>query len=164
MEKRAGARTRPTAVTIAVALWWVAIAVHLVVAVVGVTEVGRDTGGAVVGLVAGLVVISAWSALFVWLAARMARGSGTARLWLAIVGGLTACGTLLTITTDGPNWGLVDGMCIVAATVLSYLPSARPFFPRGERRGRAAEPRTIGWDPTTGERIVEQPAPDAPTR
>lgn len=54
--------------------------------------------------------------------------------------------------------GFLYPIALVAATVLSYLPSTRGFFPKTERRVRPAEPRTVGWDPATGERITE-PAP-----
>lgn len=158
MEQHTAQRTRPRVVTIAVALWWASVIVSLVAAAPGIVVSMREAGGAIIGASLGLVLVLAWSALFVWLATRMGRGSGNARLWLAIIAGLTACGAVLTIATDGADWGLANAVCIVIAAVLSYLPSARPFFPREERRPRASEPRTIGWDPTTGERIVETPS------
>jgi hypothetical protein len=157
MEQHTEPRTRPRVVAIAVALWWASVIISLVAAVPGIVVSMCEAGGALIGASVGLVFVLAWSALFVWLATRMGRGSGNARLWLAIIAGLTACGTVLTIVTDGPDWGIVNAVCVVAAAVLSYLPSARPFFPREERRPRPAEPRTIGWDPMTGERIVEMP-------
>ncbi|WIB31254.1 hypothetical protein [Curtobacterium sp. MCSS17_005] len=147
----------PRVVTIAVALWWASVIISLVAAAPGIVVSMREAGGAIIGASLGLVLVLAWSALFVWLAARMGRGSGNARLWLAIIAGLTACSAAFAIATDGVDWSLVDAVCTVVAAVLSYLPSARPFFPCEERRPRAAEPRTIGWDPTTGERIVETP-------
>ncbi|PYY63181.1 hypothetical protein DEJ17_01415 [Curtobacterium sp. MCSS17_011] len=149
--------TRPRVVTIAVALWWASVIISLVAAAPGIVVSLREAGGGIIGASLGLVLVLAWSALFLWLATRMGRGSGSARLWLAIIAALTACSAVITIATDGVDWSLVDAVCIVVAAVLSYLPSARPFFPREERRPRAAEPRTIGWDPTTGERIVETP-------
>jgi hypothetical protein len=158
MEQHTAQRTRPTVITVAVALWWAAVGVRLFLAVFEIVEATLEVGGAIVGLAAGLLFTLAWSALFVWLATRMGRGSGSARLWLAIIAGLTACGAVFTIVTVGPDWRLVDSACMVVAAVLSYLPSARPFFPREERRPGAAEPCTIGWDPTTGVRIVEPPA------
>ncbi|MCS6558878.1 hypothetical protein NYQ31_10760 [Curtobacterium flaccumfaciens] len=157
MEQHAEQRTRPRVVTIAVALWWASVIISLVAAGPGMVVSMREAGGAIIGASLGLVLVLAWSALFVWLATRMGRGSGNARLWLAIIAGLTACSEVLTIATDGVDWSLVDAFCVVVAAVLSYLPSARPFFPRDARRPRAAEPRTIGWDPTTGERIFETP-------
>jgi hypothetical protein len=157
MEQQTAQRTRPRVVTIAVALWWASVIISLVAAAPGIVVSLREAGGAIIGASLGLLFVLAWSALFVWLATRMGRGSGNARLWLAIIAGLTACSAVITIATDGVDWSLADAVCIVVAAVLSYLPSARPFFPREERRPRAAEPRTIGWDPTTGDRIVETP-------
>ncbi|PZE67700.1 MULTISPECIES: hypothetical protein [unclassified Curtobacterium] len=157
MEQHTEQRTRPRVVTIAVALWWASVIISLVAAAPGMVVSMREAGGAIIGASLGLVIVLAWSALFVWLATRMGRGSGNARLWLAIIAGLTACSEVLTIATDGVDWSLVDAFCVVVAAVLSYLPSARPFFPRDARRPRSAEPRTIGWDPTTGERIFETP-------
>jgi hypothetical protein len=157
MEQQTAQRTRPRVVTIAVALWWASVIISLVAASPGIVVSLREAGGAIIGASLGLLFVLAWSALFVWLATRMGRGSGNARLWLAIIAGLTACSAVITIATDGVDWSLADAVCIVVAAVLSYLPSARPFFPREERRPRAAEPRTIGWDPTTGDRIVETP-------
>jgi hypothetical protein len=157
MEQQTAQRTRPRVVTIAVTLWWASVIISLVAAAPGIVVSLREAGGAIIGASLGLLFVLAWSALFVWLATRMGRGSGNARLWLAIIAGLTACSAVITIATDGVDWSLADAVCIVVAAVLSYLPSARPFFPREERRPRAAEPRTIGWDPTTGDRIVETP-------
>ncbi|WIA99544.1 MULTISPECIES: hypothetical protein [unclassified Curtobacterium] len=45
---------------------------------------------------------------------------------------------------------------VVVAVVLSFLPAARPWFPPLPRRPREQPPRTVGWDPETGERIVER--------
>jgi hypothetical protein len=157
MEQQTAQRTRPRVVTIAVALWWASVIISLVAAAPGIVVSLREAGGAIIGASLGLLFVLAWSALFVWLATRMGRGSGNARLWLAIIAGLAACSAVITIATNGVDWSLADAVCIVVAAVLSYLPSARPFFPREERRPRAAEPRTIGWDPTTGDRIVETP-------
>lgn len=158
MAQQTEQRARPRVVTIAVALWWASVIISLVAAAPDIVVSMREAGGAIIGASLGLILALAWSALFVWLATRMGRGSGNARLWLAIIAGLTACGAVLTFVTDGVDWSLVYAVCFVVAAVLSYLPSARPFFPRDERRPRAAEPRTIGWDPTTGERIVETPS------
>jgi|GEM_PF-3446310 len=157
MEQRTEQRTRPRVVTVAVALWWVSVVVSLAAAAPGIVVSMREAGGAIIGASLGLLFVLAWSALFLWLATLMGRGSGNARLWLAIIAGLTACSAVITIATDGMDRSLVDAVCIVVAAVLSYLPSARPFFPRDARRPRAAEPRTVGWDPTTGDRIVETP-------
>jgi len=157
MEQHTEPRTRPRVVTVAVALWWASVIISLVAAAPGIVVSMREAGGAIIGASLGLVLVLAWSALFVWLATRMGRGSGNARLWLAIIAGLSACSTVFSIATDGVDWSLADAVCIVVAAVLSYLPSARPFFPRDERRPRSAGPRTIGWDPTTGERIFETP-------
>ena len=43
---------------------------------------------------------------------------------------------------------------VLVAVVLSFLPAARPWFPPLPRRPREQPPRTVGWDPETGERIV----------
>jgi len=45
---------------------------------------------------------------------------------------------------------------VAVAVVLSFLPAARPWFPPLPRRPREQPPRTVGWDPETGERIVER--------
>lgn len=160
MEQQTAHRARPTLVTIAVALWWAGVVVGLVVAAPGIIESVRRAGGAIIGASVGLVVILAWSATLVWLASRMGRGSRTARLWLAIIAGLGACNSGTGVSTVGLDWRLLAIVCVVVAAVLSYLPSARSFFPREERHPGTAELHTIGWDPTTGERIVEMP----PTR
>lgn len=96
-----------------------------------------------------------WISLCVWLSLRMARGSDTARLWLAGFAVFGAISAAVGLVTMPPTWQLVEPVALLVATVLSYLPSVRPFFPKTERRRRPPEPKTIGWDPTTGERITE---------
>lgn len=146
---------RPTVVTIAVVIWWVTTLVQLGVSVPSFVA-GLRAGGAVpAGALLGILVVLAWSALLVWLATRMARGSGTARLWLAIIAAFAIVNVAFGLADGAASWALLDPIAVVVAVVLSFLPSARWFFPKAERRARAAQPRTLGWDPETGDRITE---------
>lgn len=150
---------RPTVVTVAVALWWLVTAVQVGVAAPGLVADVATAGDLVFGSLLAVLFVLAWSALFVWLAARMARGSGRARLALAVFAGLGAVGSIIALASGTASWTVLQSVALVVAVVLSYLPSARPFFPPAERRPRRQEPRTLGWDPVTGERITEPPAP-----
>ena len=151
---------RPTVVTVAVVIWWVVVAVQAVMVVVGIVRLDREDPallpagivGAVLGI--GIGVFLAWGAL------RMARGSGTARFWLALLSASAAVNLVIAVVATEPSWTEATALAIVAAAVLSYLPSARPWVPSSERSPRRVEPRTIGWDPQTGERITEQPRAD----
>lgn len=154
MSTNTARRTRPTVVTIASAIWCAVVLVRLGFLVVAVLNTDGELAVALVGAFIGL----AFAALFVWLAIRMARGSGSARLWLAIVAGFAVVNTVVGLVLGAGAVGFLYPIALVAATVLSYLPSTRGFFPKTERRVRPAEPRTVGWDPATGERITE-PAP-----
>lgn len=146
---------RPTVVTVAVAIWAVVLAVRVVSVVIGSVRLALDEPGALpaalVGgvLGVGICALLAWATLLVW------RGSGTARIWLGVLGVLAVVNALVTVAVGSPTWLTLESVAVVAAAVLLFLPSARPWFPRVERRPRVQEPRTIGWDPQTGERITE---------
>ena len=152
---------RPTVVTIAAAIWWVVTVVRLAVGVPRLL-VGLDTEdtGLLVATVVGGVLFLALTLFFAWLALLMWRGSGTARLWLAIFAGLAVVSTLVGLVTTPPDWTIVEPIALAVAAVLSYLPSTRGWFPKAERRPRRVEPKTLGWDPETGERITEDTVHD----
>ncbi|WIB25713.1 hypothetical protein [Curtobacterium sp. MCSS17_015] len=139
----------------AVVIWWVVVALRLVLSVPRIVAALSASTGTVVAASVALVLVLGWSALLVRLASRMARGSGNARLWLAVVAGLTTCSSSVQVVTGAPLWALTEPAALVAATVLSYLPGAGVFFPRAEHRPRPGGTRTVGWDPATGDRIVE---------
>lgn len=159
MEQHVRTNERPTAVTVAVAIWWVVSAIPVVALVPLVAEWSRQDSAAIVGGGLFVVFVLAFSSLCVWLTLRMARGSGTARLWLAIFAAFGAVNLVIGLLTGTLSWRLAEPAALVVAAVFTYLPSVRPFFPKAERRRRPPEPRTIGWDPTTGERITEPAAP-----
>lgn len=146
---------RPTVVTAAVAIWAVVLVVRVVTVVVGAVPTAQDEPGALpVALVGGVLgigicVLLAWAALLTW------RGSGTARVWLGVLGAFAVVNVVIAVVVGSADWRTLEPVAVVAAAVLLYLPSARPWFPRWERRPRVREPRTIGWDPQTGERITE---------
>lgn len=150
---------RPRVVTIAAALQVIAAVVPFARAVPGLVGDLTSPAGLVGGVVATVVVVL-WTALLVWLAVRMARGGPRARLALAVFSGLAALSTVIASLTTGPTWGIALTAAMVVGAVLSYLPSARGFFPKVEPRPRRREPKTLGWDPETGERIVEEPELD----
>jgi hypothetical protein len=159
MDQHAGTTTRPTAVTVAAAIWLFESATALVSGSVTCLDLLRQPGGSAIAAVFGGVVLLASVGLRVWLALLMARGSGTARLWLAVFAVFAVIAASVRVSGgvggDLAAWQLVVPATLVVASVLSYLPSVRPFFPAVERRPRTPEPRTIGWDPMTGERITE---------
>jgi len=157
MDQPARTNERPTAVTVAVAIWWVVSAIPVVALGVVIAGWGREDAAAIVGEGLFVVFVLAFSSLCVWLSLRMARGSGTARVWLAVFAALGGLNVVIGLATGTLSWRLAEPAALVVAAVLTYLPSARPFFPKTERRRRPPEPRTIGWDPTTGERITEPP-------
>lgn len=146
---------RPTMVTVAVAIWAVVLAVRVVTLSVASVQLAQDEFGgwsiAVIGWVlgVGICALLAWATLLVW------RGSGTARVWLGVMGALAVVNAVVAVVVGSATWLTLESVAVVAAAVLLFLPSARPWFPRVERRPRVQEPRTIGWDPQTGERITE---------
>lgn len=146
---------RPAVVTAAVAIWAVVLVVRVVTVAIGSVRLAQDEPGALpaalVGgvLGTGICVLVAWAALLTW------RGSGTARVWLGVLGAFAGVNAVIAVVVGSADWLTLEPVAVVAAAVLLYLPSARPWFPRVERRPRAVEPRTIGWDPQTGERITE---------
>lgn len=97
---------------------------------------------------------------FAWLALRMWRGSANARLWLAIIASIGVVSMVIGLVTTPPAWAFLEPLALAVAAVLSYLPSARGWFPKAERRPRRVEPKTLGWDPETGERITEDTVHD----
>jgi len=150
--------TRPTAVVVAAAIWWAVLALRTVVAVVDVALRGVDGLADVPALVLALVFVLGVSALFAWWAWRMWNGSRSARVCLAVGAGLAAVLTAVGMLTRPPGISTLEPLALVVAAVLSFLPSARRWFPRTSRseRPRVVPPKTIGWDPETGERIVER--------
>lgn len=156
--QRAG--QRPTVVTAAVAIWWVVLAVRIVSVVVGVVRLDQEDPALLPAGIVGGVLGVGFSVFLAWVALRMARGSGNARFWLALIAAIAAVNAVIAVVATDPDWTILEPIAIVVAAVLTYLPAARPWFPKVERRPRRAEPRTIGWDPQTGERITEQSVAD----
>jgi hypothetical protein len=158
MDQHAGRTTRPTAVTVAAAIWLFGSAAALVSGMVTCIGLLRQPGDSAIAVFGGVLLLASVG-LRVWLALGMARGSDTARVWLAVLAVFAVIGTSVSVGVGGGGpvaaWQLVVPAALVVAAVLSYLPSVRPFFPAVERRPRPPEPRTIGWDPNTGERITE---------
>ncbi|QCR44402.1 hypothetical protein C1N91_13630 [Curtobacterium sp. SGAir0471] len=146
---------RPPVVTAAVAIWAVVLVVRVVTVAIGAVHLALSEPGAlpaalfggVLGL--GICALLAWATLLVW------RGSGTARVWLGVMGAFAVVNVVVVTLTGNASWLTLEAVAVIAAAVLLWLPSARPWFPRTERRPRVQEPRTIGWDPQTGERITE---------
>ncbi|MBT2502204.1 hypothetical protein [Curtobacterium sp. ISL-83] len=140
---------RPTVVTVAVALWWLSSAAGVLsTAVRAVVTTERD--GAV-SIIPAVVVIGIW-VFFGWLGWRVFLGSARARFWVAVLGALSFLGAF------APPYGLntVLGLLPGAVAVLTYVPAARPFFPKAPPRvRRPPEPRVVAWDPNTGEPIRE---------
>lgn len=140
-------RSRPALVTAAVVLWLLVSAAQLIgnTLVIGRTAAQYgpwSVAGYVIGL--GLIGFVAFGAI------RLARGSGRARFWLAV---LAAFGLLNAVV---PPYGLTTAERVAAAVagVLPYLPPARAWFPpRPARAPKAQQPRVVGWDPETGEPI-----------
>jgi hypothetical protein len=151
---------RPTVVTVAVAIWWTVLAVRTVEVVVGIVRLDREDPALVPAGLVGAVLGIGFCALLAWGALRTARGSGTARFWLALVSAFAVLNVVIAVFAAEPSWTVLEPLALGVAAVLTYLPSARPWFPRAERRPRRVEPRTIGWDPQTGERITEQHGSD----
>lgn len=145
---------RPTIVTVAVALWLlivtVAVALIVVRAVTAAVGPGPAHGGAL--LPAEVVAVLLYAAI-AWAVFRTAAGSHRARVVLVVVA--VARAVLGFALAPLP---LAMIALSVVATVLLFLPAARPWFPHAERAPRAAtrQPETIGWDPETGERILRQ--------
>lgn len=163
MEARAAqARpARPVVVTIAVVIWWAALGFRLLASIPGLVAGLSETGGQLVGTIVAIVVVVGILGLLAWGVWRMGRGSGTARLCFAVLAVLGASTSVIVVLTGGPPWGLLESVVLVGAAVLTYLPSARVWFPKAERRPRRVEPKTVGWDPETGERITEDVPGDA---
>lgn len=116
--------TRPRAVTVSVALWalWLVVGVASTVAISALGW-GLPGFGGIVALVVSLVI---WAAV-VWAVLRVLRGSSTAR-WVLVV--IAAFRAALSITTGGIS--LVLLAVSVAAAVLLFVPSVRPWFRRRE--------------------------------
>lgn len=156
VSEQRGAR-RPTVVTVAVAIWWTVLAVRTVEVVVGIVRLDREDPALVpAGLVGAVLGIGFCAPR----EQRTARGSGTARFWLALVSAFAVLNVVIAVFAAEPSWTVLEPLALGVAAVLTYLPSARPWFPEAERRPRRVEPRTIGWDPQTGERITEQSGSD----
>lgn len=149
---------RPTVVVVAAAIWWAVLALRTVVAVVDIALRGVGGLAEVPAFVLALVFVLGVSALFAWWAWRMWNGSRSARVCLAVGAGLAAVLLAVGTLTRPPGISALEPLALVVAAVLSFLPSARRWFPRTTRpeRQRVVQARTIGWDPETGERIVER--------
>ncbi|MFJ4220437.1 hypothetical protein [Curtobacterium luteum] len=140
-------RSRPALVTAAVVLWLVVCAVQLVGHALVIGRTAAQYGPwSVVGYVLGFGLIG----FVVFGAVRLARGSGRARFWLAVLATLGLLGAVV------PPYGLTTAERVAAALagVLPYLPPARAWFPpRPARAAKAQQPRVVGWDPETGEPV-----------
>ncbi len=140
-------RSRPALVTAAVVLWLVVSAVQAVAHAVRIGAEARAFGPwSVIPVVLGFAVLG----FFAFGALRLARGSGRARFWLAVLGALSLIGSF------APPYGLTtaEGVASALAATLPYLPAARGWFPpRPARAPKPQQPRVVGWDPETGEPI-----------
>ncbi|WP_022904101.1 hypothetical protein [Curtobacterium sp. B8] len=140
-------RSRPALVTAAVVLWLVVCAVQLVGQALMIGRTAALYGPwFVVVYVVGFGLIG----FVVFGAVRLARGSGRARFWLAVLAALGLLGAVV------PPYGLTTAERVAAALagVLPYLPPARAWFPpRPARAPKAQQPRVVGWDPDTGEPV-----------
>lgn len=147
---------RPTAVTVGVWLMYAHVAVTVVGAVLSPLSRPPVDAFAIWTIVIGYVIGLGWLTLLTWGTLRMGRGSDRARFWLSVwaaLGLLSLFG--MVVSRDVTVLGVLQIVLTVAAMVFVRLPSARPFFPhtpKGVRR--PPEPRTVGWDPNTGERIT----------
>lgn len=140
-------RSRPVLVTVAVVLWLGLFACDLVVRLIDLPGTLSSHGPWTLLPVAIGLGVLAW---FVFGALRIGRGSGRARFWMAVLGGVGAVAALM------PPYGIstANGVLSAVAALLPYLPAARGFFPpRPPRAPRVAQPKVIGWDPDTGEPI-----------
>lgn len=141
-------RSRPSLVTAAVVLWSAVLAVDLVRTTV---QHVRDLSTQSLPATLVIAVIGlAFTGWFAFGALRIWRGSGRARFWMAVLGALSALGSIVPPYDLATVTGLLSGV----AAVLPYLPGARPFFPpRQPRATKRSEQRVTGWDPDTGEPI-----------
>lgn len=107
--------------TISVVLWIVWLVGCVLASVIGFVEFPSSVLVTVVSVVLSVIVwaLVAWAVLRVW------RGSATARIVLVVVAGARA---LLSLGNGVSTLLLV--VLSVAAAVLLFLPSARPFFTR----------------------------------
>ncbi|MBE7162877.1 MAG: hypothetical protein INR72_16680 [Williamsia herbipolensis] len=142
--------TRPSVVTAAVMLWWVVAVASVVGGVIGEIRMADDMR--MVGLVA-VVLTLAWWWFVVYGSRRLAAGSGTARFWLAVLAAVAGIGDAVGVVVDPLTPWALTPLAMVVAAVLTYLPSARPFFPKTIRTARRQDRPIVGWDPNTGEPI-----------
>lgn len=117
------------------------------------TAAGPGSDGGVERLPAETVAVLLYAAI-TWAVFRTAAGSRRARVVLVVV---AAARAVLGFALAPLPLAMIA--LTIVATVLLFLPEARPWFPRAPRPARAqraSEPETIGWDPETGERILRQ--------
>ncbi|MGN8050334.1 hypothetical protein ACTJKO_11675 [Curtobacterium sp. 22159] len=112
---------RPRAVTVAIVLWAIWLVVGVLATVLVSTSDGLTGIGGVLVVVLSFVVWAVVAAAVVLLL----RGSAVARIVLVAVAALRA---VLSITEGGVSLVLIA--ISVAAAVLLFVPSARPFFRR----------------------------------
>lgn len=124
---------RPRAVTIAVVLWAIWLVIGVLSTVLVSTSDGLTGVGAVLTAALSFVVWAVVAAAVVLLL----RGSVVARIVLVAIAALRA---VLSITDGGIATALIA--LSVAAAVLLFVPSARPFFRRADPTGpsRASRP------------------------
>ncbi|MBT2502197.1 hypothetical protein [Curtobacterium sp. ISL-83] len=119
---RRRARPRPQLVTVSFALWLVWIAACVIATVLQFTTPTADLGA----LPAFLVALVVWG-LVTWAAFRMAAGSSTARIVLVVIAVFRAVVSL----TSG-DLAIATIALSIAAAVLCFLPSVRPYFRRAD--------------------------------
>ncbi len=96
VSEQRGAR-RPTVVTVAVAIWWTVLAVRAVLVVVGIVRLDREDPALLPAGLVGAVLGIGFCALLAWGALRTARGSGTARFWLALVSAFAVLNLVIAV-------------------------------------------------------------------
>ncbi|MDN4614176.1 hypothetical protein P5G50_06885 [Leifsonia sp. F6_8S_P_1B] len=125
---------RPTVVTAAFWLWIASAAIGLIgfavsfPSVVAATQSlsGPMAGGAMVGSVAGAIIGAAIRVVF---AIFLLRGANWARIVLTVLGAIIVLSLLVSIIT-GNVLAILELLAVVAAVVLQWLSSAKPFFRR----------------------------------
>lgn len=143
---------RPRVVAVAALLWWASLIPSVVVLIV--RTVSELLAGELVVGVVGFVVVFGCCFLLAWLVLRMARGSGRARFWLAVLAAFGVVGIVIALFTGNVTIRVLEPLAGAVGSALTYLPVARPFFPKAPPRvRRPSEPAIVGWDPDTGEPV-----------
>ena len=125
---------RPTVVTVAFWLWIVSVVVALVAFALSVSTLVSSSstlqGPAGAGFIAGSFAAPfIGAALRIVFAIFLLRGANWARIVLTVLGALIVLSSLFSLFT-GNLIVLVELVAVVVAVVLSWLPSAKPFFGR----------------------------------